>query len=232
MKPSPTANAVVIGGNQALAVGQTSQLTATVMLSDGTSENVTALAAWRSSNESVATVGGGGLVSARANGTAVISAQHEGVTGTLNLDVGPALLAQMTMTPLQVRFLNPLPVPPSVNAGQCLFLNGPLDVDLPRTGPDAVTASDNVVECRFDASISISKTNIVSYNWKLQIGEAPRRVLGTYTGVTVTKPAYSGCGLFPGGEATPAVMQLTVTAADGATDTREQPFTLIRYGAC
>src|SRR5205809_642109 len=83
-RSSPTAPASVttlsISGNQSLvAVTQTSQLTATVVLSGGGTQNVTGQASWESSNTAVATVSASGLVTARGFGVTDITAIYQSV---------------------------------------------------------------------------------------------------------------------------------------------------------
>lgn len=64
------------------ASGQTLQLTARVFYSDNSISDVTAQAAWVSSNASVATVSAGGLVTAVDNGSVGISATYQGRTAS------------------------------------------------------------------------------------------------------------------------------------------------------
>ena len=55
--PTLTVTKVVVTGNTSLtAIGETSQMTATATLSDGTTKNVTSDASWSSTNQSVLTV--------------------------------------------------------------------------------------------------------------------------------------------------------------------------------
>ena len=65
------------------AVGQTSQLTATLKLSDGTTRDVTGLATWQSSNAAVATVSTSGLLRVLQLGAADITATYQTVSGKL-----------------------------------------------------------------------------------------------------------------------------------------------------
>lgn len=60
---------------------------ATARFSNGTTLPVAAT--WQSSNPSVATVSGGGLVTAVAAGTVTISATYQGKAGTTNFTVAP-----------------------------------------------------------------------------------------------------------------------------------------------
>jgi len=84
----PTVISIAISGTAALtAVGQTSPLTATATLTDGTTQNVTNSSTWVSSSSAVATVSGAGLVTAVAAGTATMTAAYQGKTGTLSITV-------------------------------------------------------------------------------------------------------------------------------------------------
>ncbi len=78
-------------GNQTLLDGDTRQLRATGSFSDATSQEVTELATWSSSNTSVATVstvpGSKGEVEAVAPGTATITAEFGGITATTLITV-------------------------------------------------------------------------------------------------------------------------------------------------
>jgi uncharacterized protein YjdB len=62
--------------------GQASQLTATELVSNGTTKDITSTAAWASSNPGVATVSSSGLVKAVALGAATITATDAGTAGT------------------------------------------------------------------------------------------------------------------------------------------------------
>jgi trimeric autotransporter adhesin len=64
---------------------------ATATLSDGTTQVITDNATWSSSDAAVASVDNGGNVSAIAGGSATISAQFGGVTGTSAIVVNPQL---------------------------------------------------------------------------------------------------------------------------------------------
>jgi Bacterial Ig-like domain (group 2) len=88
---APSFTAVAITGNGSLtSVGQTSQLTATATLSDGTMQNVTTTATWQSSSPAVATVSNAGLVKAVAAGTTTITATYQTKTGTSTVTVTAA----------------------------------------------------------------------------------------------------------------------------------------------
>jgi Bacterial Ig-like domain (group 2) len=69
------------------AIGVTSQFAATATMSDGTTQDVTSLATWQSSNTSDATVSGTGLVTAVAAGTVTVQATYQSVTGSDQITV-------------------------------------------------------------------------------------------------------------------------------------------------
>lgn len=65
----------------------TQQLTATLTLTDGTTDTVTADATWSTSDEEVATVSAAGLVTAVGAGECTVTASYEGLTGTSTITV-------------------------------------------------------------------------------------------------------------------------------------------------
>ena len=64
------------------SVGTTSQFKAMATMSDGTTQDVTTLASWGTSNAGIASVSATGVVSGIADGTVVVSATYQSVTGT------------------------------------------------------------------------------------------------------------------------------------------------------
>src|SRR6266852_100306 len=82
--PALTVTAVTISGT-ARAVGQTSQLTATATMSNGTTQDVTAQAAWQSSNTSVVIVSGSGVATGVAAGEADVTVAFSGASGSLHV---------------------------------------------------------------------------------------------------------------------------------------------------
>jgi trimeric autotransporter adhesin len=87
-----------------LAKGTTLQLSATGTFSDRSTQDLTKLVAWASSDATVATVGDGGgkdgLVTALKAGTTTVSAVWSGRTASLKLTVTPAALDSITLKPL------------------------------------------------------------------------------------------------------------------------------------
>lgn len=79
--PAATVSRVTVNGTPP-EIGQTSQLTATATLSDGSTQDVTRLATWQSSNASSATVSSSGLVTGIAPGESDISATYQSVSGS------------------------------------------------------------------------------------------------------------------------------------------------------
>lgn len=77
----------------------TQQLTATLAMSDGTNQDVTATATWSSSDETVATVSAGGLVTAVAEGSATITATAQGQSDTCMITVPAPVAEGMTVEP-------------------------------------------------------------------------------------------------------------------------------------
>jgi len=92
-----TVTSVTIGGAASVSEGATAQLTATANKSDGTTENVTSTAAWRSTDATVLSVSGTGLVTALKAGTAEVTAAVGSQTGRRTLQVAVARF-QLTLS--------------------------------------------------------------------------------------------------------------------------------------
>lgn len=80
----PTVTSIEITGAEAMG---SFQLVATAHRSDGSTQNVTASAAWQSSNTSIATVSASGYVMVAANGNVDLSATFGGATGVVHATV-------------------------------------------------------------------------------------------------------------------------------------------------
>jgi hypothetical protein len=83
----PTVSGLTIQGANVVfsAAGQTLQLTALVLMSNGTTQNQTSAATWSSDNPAVATVSNAGLVTAVGEGAATISATYSGQRSTFGV---------------------------------------------------------------------------------------------------------------------------------------------------
>ena len=84
--------------------GTTQQFIATGTYTDTTTQDLTELAGWSSSNGGVATVSGAagsrGLATGNGNGSALISASYSGVAGSTTLTVTAATLVSIAVTPI------------------------------------------------------------------------------------------------------------------------------------
>ena len=86
--PTTVVSIAVVGPPGAItSVGESGPFIATASLSDGTSQNVTSLAEWTSSNTSVITVSAIGNGVAVGAGESEICATHQGVIGCLLVTV-------------------------------------------------------------------------------------------------------------------------------------------------
>lgn len=83
---SATVSLAITGTASGIATS-TSQLTATLTRADTTTSNVTAQAAWSTSDATKATVSAGGLVTRVATGTAIITANYAGRSNTFTITI-------------------------------------------------------------------------------------------------------------------------------------------------
>jgi hypothetical protein len=98
-----TITAVAVQGAETVERGATAQLRAVAERSDGTSQDVSAQAMWRSSNPAVATVSEAGLLTAVASGSADISAEYDGKAGRRTVSVSvPLWSVRVTLSSLVV----------------------------------------------------------------------------------------------------------------------------------
>jgi hypothetical protein len=89
----PTVTSLTVSGTPTVTAGQTTQLLATAHFSDGSSQDVTPIAAWTSGAQPTATVSGG-LVTGVSAGSAAIAASYSGQSGQLVVTVTAAPAAK------------------------------------------------------------------------------------------------------------------------------------------
>lgn len=85
--------------NPVLVQGATQQLTASGTFSDGSTQNVTSLVTWNSSQPTIASVGTGGLVTGQNAGSASISATYNSVSTSTTATVSTASLVSISVSP-------------------------------------------------------------------------------------------------------------------------------------
>lgn len=93
---------VVSPANPKLALGMTLQFRATANLTDGSSQDVTTLSAWSvkdTRGSAVASIDSDGLLTAESLGQARVAARYNLTTGATLVEVAPAVLTGMTITP-------------------------------------------------------------------------------------------------------------------------------------
>ncbi len=90
----------------AINLGSTQQFTAIENYSDGSTVDITAVAAWSSANSGIASVSGTGLATSVAVGSTAIYAEKDSLTGTATLTVNPVVtLLSVTLAPLNTTIL-------------------------------------------------------------------------------------------------------------------------------
>ena len=92
----------IVPATLSLAPGTSSQLQALATLSDGTTQDLTAILAWSSTQPGIASVSSGGLVTALQVGATTILAVGDGVTGSLSLTVAAPTALNIVPSPLSM----------------------------------------------------------------------------------------------------------------------------------
>lgn len=89
----------VTPANPSLTKGATQQLTVTGSFTDASSQNMTTTVAWTVSPANVVTVTNGGMITAVANGTAMVTATSGSVSGSDTITVSGASLVSINISP-------------------------------------------------------------------------------------------------------------------------------------
>ena len=145
--PTPTAQSVAISGTANFAnKNQTSQLTASVTMSDSTTKDVTSSATWVSSNSSIASVTSAGVVTALGNGTATITATYEGKSATV-----AATIALKATLAVSSRFIR-----------QCTPFRAGLDITMSETSGNAGLDISQVTVYMWDWTKTLRFTKVYS----------------------------------------------------------------------
>jgi hypothetical protein len=126
---TPTAPAVTstsvtvsVAGNASttLAPGETRQLSATALQSNGSTLDVTTQAAWQSSATAIATISPAGLLTGVAEGSVDVTARYVTVSGTLRAEVRPTCAVSITPASASYNaFGGTATVTVSVNSASC-----------------------------------------------------------------------------------------------------------------
>jgi len=204
-----------------LALGTTQGLVATGVYSDGTSQDVTALATWSSSDATVAAVsnaaGSRGVVRALARGAATIAATMGGIAGAASITVTEAVLQSVSITPAQ----------PSLAAGTTLALSAT------GTYSDATTRDLTGTAIWTSADPSVASVSNAAGSQGLVKGLAPgtctiSAALGGMTGsttLTVTAAVVRSLSVSPADASLAAGLTLDFTAVATFTDGTSQDVT-------
>lgn len=94
----PALSTIVVTGGASLASGLTEQLAAQGTYTDSSTQAVTSQVSWQSSDPTVATVSGGGLVTALKAGSVTITAKMNSVSGGAIVTVTSAVLTGINIT--------------------------------------------------------------------------------------------------------------------------------------
>ena len=89
----------VTPANFSIAKGATQQFTATGTYSDSSTQNLTSLVTWGSTNTAVAMITSGGLATGVGTGSTTISATSGSISGSTNLTVTAPVLVSISVTP-------------------------------------------------------------------------------------------------------------------------------------
>nr|QOV09079.1 hypothetical protein HULAa30F3_00034 [uncultured Dehalococcoidia bacterium] len=90
----------VTPANTSAALGRTVQFTATGTYSNATTANITAVASWSSSDQTIASISGSGAAVGSSTGATTITASKDGISGVTTFNVTGAVLDSVSISPL------------------------------------------------------------------------------------------------------------------------------------
>jgi len=88
----------VTAGQSSLPLGESEALTATGTFSDGSTQNLTQSVTWSATPQALAKITAQGELTGQAQGAVQVSAADQGITGTVSLAVGPAVLTRIAVS--------------------------------------------------------------------------------------------------------------------------------------
>lgn len=86
-----------------LATGSTQQYEATGVFSDSSTQDITSLVTWQSSDSGIASINSEGLLTAKASGDVTVTGSWQGVETSTNLTITDTVVDSITITPDQAR---------------------------------------------------------------------------------------------------------------------------------
>jgi trimeric autotransporter adhesin len=97
--PAALASIALAPADGSIALGTTQQYVATGTYTDGSTQDITGVAAWGSSSSTVATLGATGLATSKTTGATTVAAALGAVVGTTTLTITPAQPLSIAITP-------------------------------------------------------------------------------------------------------------------------------------
>ena len=160
-EPSPVPRSLTV---TAAVTGTQYQLSAVAGFSDGSTRDISAQAGWQSSDPAVASVSPSGLVTPLANGSALITATYQGVTGIIALTV----VASSSPSPA------PTPTPVPAPAPQTYTLSGvvsatPLNEPVAGAGIEAMHGGRVVASATTDGGGFYTLAGLTAQEYVLQL---------------------------------------------------------------
>ncbi|MGH9529025.1 MAG: Ig-like domain-containing protein [Terriglobales bacterium] len=178
--PAALTSLTVTPPNPSLKKGDTQQLMVTGSFTDASSQNMTGAVAWTVSSANVVTLGNGGMITALANGTAIVTATSASVSGSDTITVSGANLVSIAVSPANLSIYDgktqQLTATGSYNDGTTQDLTGKVSwagavpgvVDLSSTGlltaqgPGSATVTATSGSISGSDAITVPAINLVS----------------------------------------------------------------------
>jgi uncharacterized protein YjdB len=211
---APTLSSITIAPSSfSIASGQTQQLSAQGVYSDGTTRDITAQATWTSNTTGVASVSAAGLVTGVATGTSTITATLGSVSRTATATVTAALLNKIVVTPAAGSV--------AIGQTQAFAANGVFSDGSSTDMTNSVTWTSS--------SAGVATVNAAGLATGVTTGSATiTATSGTVTGsgaLTVTAAVLTSIDISPDGQIIPIGGQYQLTLTGSYSDNTTQDIT-------